>query len=689
MADYDFGELASPAKAAPSTPSRSYDFGGLATAAKPTEKEKPKSTQSTTGFVGSNLSAGVAGLLGMPVDTVANVLDLGKAGIGTAYQAVSGKPAPDWTLPTDRAKVPLSGANIAGMFEKAGAINKSITPESKGQEYLASALQAAPGALLGKPNPAQLAKNVVGSTASALSGKAASDILPSSPGAAELGSMLPGAARYGIPAVPRALVRGGEAGRQTMQDRIAMFKEAGIDNPTAGQASGRPMVQGVENISAMGPFAGSEAAAAKRAGGLQAKVKELSDQLAPRSTPESAGAAVQQGIAGQGGFIDRFKAKQADLWGRIDPYLQKDTPINVKNLRAISDKLSTPTKGAEATTRALINPKIANISAGVESDIAPKAPQGLGGKAIVLPNSVRDDLAQAATGTLPYSAVKDLRSRIGAMLSSTDLLSDIPKAELKQLYGALTQDLKTAVRNADSSGAATKAWNDANKYTKAGHQRVEEFLQGITDKITPEAAYKAVMSGSDQGSTKLRTVLKSLNSDQRKALSATVIDNMGKANPGKQNEAGDAFSIDSFLTRYNKLDKSSKAFLFSDSGAKASMEKIAKAAAELKASEGVNKNYSGTAQASIKGGALASVGGMLLAGNPLMAAQTASGIGLNAAFSRAMNNPKFVNWLAEPGTMNPAQNQQQLIRLIQASKNSTDQEKQDIQTIIDATNGAK
>lgn len=689
MADYDFGELAAPTKTPAKTAAKNYDFGDFATPSKPTEKQFPKSKQSTAGFVGSNLNAGVAGLLGTPVDTAANVLDLGKAGIGSAYQVISGKTAPDWTLPTERKKIPFSGENIAGMLEKVGSINKSISPESKAQEYIAGVLQAASGALLGRPNVAQFGRNLAGSSASALGGKAASDIAPDTLGAAELGSMLPGTFRYGLPAIPRSLVRGGEAGRKTMQDRIAMFKEGGVDNPTAGQASGRPMVQGVENISAMGPFSGGEAAAAKRASGVQEKIKELTDRISPRATQESAGSAVQQGIAGAGGFIDRFKKKQADLWGRIDPYLQKDTPVDVKNLRAVSEKLSTPTKGAEATTRALINPKIANISAGVESDVAPKLPLGLGGKAIVLPNSVQAQLAQAATGTLPYSAVKDLRSRIGTMLSSTDLLSDIPKAELKQLYAALSQDLKTAVRNADSSGAGTKAWNDANKYTKAGHQRVEEFLQGITDKVTPEAAYKAVMSGSDQGSTKLRTVLKSLNSDQRKALSATVIDNMGKANPGKQNDVGDAFSIDSFLTRYNKLDKSSKEFLFSDSGAKASMEKIAKAASELKASEGVNKNYSGTAQASIKAGALASVGGMLLAGNPLMAAQSATGVGLNAAFSRAMNNPKFVNWLAEPETMNPARNQQQLIRLIQASKNSTDQETQDIQTIIDATSGNK
>ncbi len=275
------------------------------------------------------------------------------------------------------------------------------------------------------------------------------------------------------------------------------------------------------------------------------------------------------------------------------------------------------------------------------------------------------------------------------MLSSTDLLSDIPKAELKQLYGALTQDLKGAVINADKTGKAAKAWSDANKYTKAGHQRVDEFLQGITDKVTPEQAYQAVMSGSEQGSTKLRTVLKSINPDQRKALAATVIDKMGASVASKQDEAGTKFSIDSFVTRYNKLDKSAKSFLFADSDTRANMEKIAKAASAIKESEAVHRNTSGTTQAGVKIGALASVGGMLLAGNPLLAAKASVGIAANAAFSRSMQNPKFVNWLAESFNIPVEQQQQQLIRLIQSVKNSTPQEKKDIQTIIDSMNATK
>lgn len=684
MADYDFGSLASPAKKEANT---QFDFGDLASK-KDKEPAKKDTGQSAAKFTSGNLNAGIAGLLGTPVDTVANVLDLGKAGIGTAYTGMTGKVA-DWTLPYDRSTIPGSSQHIADLMGKSGLIGKDAAPQGKGQEYAARALQFAPGAMLGKPNLPQLGRNLAGSTMAGLGSQAGQDLSNNRVGGAEFGAMVPGLIARGIPAVPKSLIRGGEEGRKTMEDRIAMFKEGGVDNPSAGQASGRPMVQGVENISSLGPFANSDVAASKRAQGLQGKVKELTDQLAPRATPESAGAAVKEGIAGQGGFTDRFKAKQTELWKRLDPYLKDDTPVKVTNLRKVSGNLSTPTPGAEETTKALINPKIARISEGVESDVAPKAPQGIGGQAIVLPAAVQKQLQAAAQGTLPYSAVKDLRSRIGSMLASTDLLSDIPKAELKQMYGALSQDLKNAVTTADKSGKAIKAWNDANKYTKAGHQRVDEFLQGITDKITPEQAYSAVMSGSDQGSTKLRTVLKSLNPEQRQALSATVIDKMGQAVASKQNEAGNVFSIDSFLTRYNKLDKSSKAFLFSDPNTRSSMDKIVTAANAIKESSGVNKNYSGTAQASIKAGALASVGGMLLAGNPVMALQSGTGIGLNAAFSRAMNNPKFVNWLAEPATMKPEQTQQQLIRLIQSMKNATPQDKQDIQTIVDSVGGGK
>lgn len=679
---WDNAPIVTPAEANP------WDNAPIVKKVKAGKDELP--AQNMGNFAAGNLNAGMATILGLPVDTASNVIDLAKAGAGTLYKGATGKVA-DWAEPTygKRQNIPGSADNIVSLMRNIGAIDQSAEPRSKGQDYVARALQFAPGAVLGRPSAAQVGRNLGGSTASAFGSQAAHDQWPDRPEVEQLGAMFPGAARYGLEQIPKRVFRGGEKGQQAMQDQMQMLKEGGVDAPSVGQATGKPWIQGAENVSALGPFASAEAAQAQRASGIQAKVKELTDKLAPRATAESAGSAIKEGISGNGGFIDRFKQKQSSLWGKLDPYFKDDTPINVTNLRNASGKLSTPTPGAEETTKALINPKIANINTGVEKDVAPKSPQGLGGKSIVLPASVQQQIQAAASGALPYSAVKELRSRIGGMLSSTELLSDIPKAELKQMYAALTQDLKIAAMNVDKTGKAIKAWNDANKYTKAGHERVDDFLQGITNKITPEQAYAAVMSGTDQGSTKLRTVLKSINSDQRKALAATVIDKIGMAIPKNQNEAGNVFSVDSFMTRYNKLDKSSKAFLFADADTRASMEKIAKAATVLKESGGVNRNPSGTAQAEIKYGAAGSLGALLMTGHFGLAAAEAAGIGANAAFSRSMNNPKFVKWVADSFNIPESQKQQQLIRLIEASKRSTDQEKKDIQTIIDAMNGSK
>ncbi len=66
----------------------------------------------------------------------------------------------------------------------------------------------------------------------------------------------------------------------------------------------------------------------------------------------------------------------------------------------------------------------------------------------------------------------------------------------------------------------------------------------------PEKVFQAAMSGTKDGATTLRAVMRSLPEDGQKAVSAAVIKRMGLANPGAQNAAGDAFSPNTFLTNW-------------------------------------------------------------------------------------------------------------------------------------------
>lgn len=85
MADYDFGELASPAKAAPSA-TKSYDFGGLATAAKAPKQPEAAKPESSFASKAANIAFGpleaignmATGLVAKPLGDIAGLAATGK-----------------------------------------------------------------------------------------------------------------------------------------------------------------------------------------------------------------------------------------------------------------------------------------------------------------------------------------------------------------------------------------------------------------------------------------------------------------------------------------------------------------------------------------------------------------------------------------------------------------------------------
>lgn len=137
--------------------------------------------------IGTGFNQGLLRLAGLPVDTVANVIDLGKAAIGAPYTAITGKPAPEMLQLRDRADVRGSGENLIRAMPK-GAV-WAQNPEYEGG-YLQAAGSALPTLLVpgsGKEMAAQAATNVAASVA----GKLVGDETGSVP-LAVLASMVPG-----------------------------------------------------------------------------------------------------------------------------------------------------------------------------------------------------------------------------------------------------------------------------------------------------------------------------------------------------------------------------------------------------------------------------------------------------------------------------------------------------------------
>ena len=223
--------------------------------------------------VGTGYFKGLSALAGLPVDTIANIMDLGKAAIGAPYTAITGKPAPDMLQIGDRSKVTGSGANILANVRKT-ALGQILT-EAINPEYEGGYLQNAGGAMSGviRPNSwLQAGNQALNSVAGVTAGKAVGDSTGNQ-ALAIAASMAPTAAQNLAISGTKYAIRGGEAGRKEMEQRIQDLKAAGVNNPTMGLASGNSLIGGVENLLQSTPGAVNVMRKAREdaVNGLQAK----------------------------------------------------------------------------------------------------------------------------------------------------------------------------------------------------------------------------------------------------------------------------------------------------------------------------------------------------------------------------------------------------------------------------------
>lgn len=433
------------------------------------------------------------------------------------------------------------------------------------------------------------------------------------------GAMAPGMIATAAPAVTRAGFRGGEAGRQRVEDNLKAFEKAGT-TPTVGQATESRLARGAESLLSRTPGGAGKmvAKAESQADDLGAAIEKRAAQLAKKTSGEQAGRTISRGV---GGFVEQFRAKQGQLYGELDQHITPDSQVPVASTLKALKELTTPTKGAEATSAQFINPKIAKIAEGLAKD--------------------------AQTGTIPYGAVRELRTRIGQELENANLVDDVPKAQWKKLWGAMSNDLGEAAKAAGPK--AQQSWSRANQYTRAGHARIDAIEHVVGRAGGPEKIFQAAISNNREGASTLRAVMQSLDGEGQKTVSATVLRRLGIANPSNQNDLGENFSTSTFLTNWNKLSPEAKRTLFDryGSGFREDMDQVAKVTGNLREGSKVFQNLSGTEPAIAQAATVTGFAVSLLSGQVGTAAAIASGVGGANLMARLMTNPRFVRWLAQ------------------------------------------
>jgi hypothetical protein len=738
-------------------------------------------------------------LLGLPVDTIENVLDLGRAGIGTVATA-AGRPDLAPNIP-DRSTIAGTSDWIARKLNDVGMGNavNNPNPQDAISRVLYTGGRGAGASVV--PNPrAALSAGVQLTNAGmgALSGLSSGAVGEVAPEWASVAGMLPTAAVVAGAAGIKGAIRGDEAGRRKMAQRIQDLQAGGIDAPSVGLASGSKLFGGLENLLSQTPGAMSlyERAQGANVAGMQVKTDALRDALSTDFGPVAAGSAIQSDL--KGGFRNRVNATTRRLNDQVEGLVGADRIVPINATLAKAGQLSTPMKGAEATTGDLIAPRIAQIAGNLRTDVygalpvstrplsgnptlnaalTPEVPQvavnnsslwnipvvstdplpqistqqrvrapvvmdsltNLPRSAAPLPplpqrasqnatlnlplsQSVAQDVvpnpglwnlpiaphaplpqrpqsigrqdiqnasmwnAQKEQG-IPFGALKALRTNIGDEASSPLILGTPEGAQFKQLYGAMSDDMRQAVGSADRTAAgvnvgpllpgqqpATMALNRANTFYSRAATRAED-LNGIANRDTPEGAYGAVTNSLNSGPSLYDKLRGTLDPATRQKLVATVVDQLGTAKPGQQSADGDVWSPRTFLTNYSKLYQNGGGdalFKRLPGGQQQAdqLASIAKAADMLGDSSKVWANPSGTAHALAARGAVGTIGLGVVGGlfyKPLLLPAAVAGgsmIAANQVSQRLLLNPKFVNWLAKAPDVPPDQAQAYAQRLM-------------------------
>jgi hypothetical protein len=120
--------------------------------AEPVDATPAAPQQTATGAAqagASGLNAGAADLLGLPVDTARNVLELGKAGLGFVYHEATGNPIPDALMPNQTPDVGSSAWIKDKLRSVQGSNAVDVAEDTTANRFIHGATEAVPSSLVG------------------------------------------------------------------------------------------------------------------------------------------------------------------------------------------------------------------------------------------------------------------------------------------------------------------------------------------------------------------------------------------------------------------------------------------------------------------------------------------------------------------------------------------------------------
>lgn len=556
---------------------------------------------------------GVSNVAGIP-GAVTNLFNTAMEPVGRAIFGPESEKQKEARAKWEKRRPDFSSSGIQSALTEAGALgNEAARPKTPGQKLTSAAVEGAVGgAAFG---PAAVVPSVAGSVAAE-----GVDQMGGGPAAKFVASLF---SAIGTGAIQNMFVKTTRAitGAASENEVVGAMQRQGVTPRSASDVTGSRSASVVENAVGRSFGGGNviQQAAQKTQKEVESALQKTASSYGQATDATQAGRALERGISGPNGFMQWFKDSASKLYNKI-PILE-DQRVAFGNTYQFWQNLQQRFGADVNLADALKNPRLAQLMQAAEKD------------------------AIANNGQLRWGTIKALRSEIGEAISNPQLVDNIPKGQLKQLYGALTEDMKQAATLAPNG---LRAFNRANSFYTAGSNRIEGTLQRTVDARVPEQAFNLAMQGSKQGATDLWALRRSVSKsspDQWGEVSSAVLNNLGR-------KAGGEFSLESFLTQWNRIGPEAKAALFQgkpfqtyakDLDDIATIAKAAGTTAQMANRSNTSGNVhllsvltGGTGYASMTGDVVGA-----------MKAATAATVAPWAT-AKLMTSPRFVKWLATP-----------------------------------------
>lgn len=260
---------------------------------------------------------------------------------------------------------------------------------------------------------------------------------------------------------------------------------------------------------------------------------------------------------------------------------------------------------------------------------------------------LRADLVDDAGNlrALDIDTIRGIRSGLRTKFA-TEGLRGTPVEKLgKDILSAASDDIASGLQ-AQGKGNAAAAYKTADNFWRSRVDEIDNVLEPILGKNrSGQQVFEAVerLASSKGGDPKkLSRLMNSLGPDDAATVRATYISRLGEATPGRAAEAGE-FSLQSFLTRWNKTSDRAKAVLFADKGLRSALDDLATIASGTRGSAAyANVSNTGLANAVNATNTLSVIG--LASGNPLAAVILPVTQNLTG---RMLASPLLVRWLTK------------------------------------------